>query len=152
MLKTFAMVARQFYIIWVNRTRNFLLLSLGFVIGISATISFQQVRRVQAIRALPSLNERSQRPAIDEIPGIVLSRHDGELQYTVHNGMGGPLKDFEALLADDHAFSIDDPIWSITFEPGVTMEDLESTLLTIHSLGVKRYFLGSSFYGKLVQQ
>jgi hypothetical protein len=66
--------------------------------------------------------------------------------------MGTPHKDFQSLLAEDRAFGIDDSIWAIYFEPGVTMEDLESTLHTFHALGVRRYFLGHSFYGKLVGQ
>jgi hypothetical protein len=64
--------------------------------------------------------------------------------------MGNPHKDFQSLLAEERALGVEDPIWAIYFEPGVTMEDLNSTLHTIHQLGVHRYILGFSFYGKVI--
>ena len=53
-------------------------------------------------------------------------------------------------MALDRLFSSEPPIFGISFEPGVTMEDIEATLSHLSSLGVKRYFLGQSFYGKHV--
>jgi hypothetical protein len=131
-------------------TRTILLLLLGAVLGIAATLGVQHLRRLQAIRALLSLADRSQPPAIDELPGVVLSRHDGGLHYVVHTGMGGRLKDFEALLAEDRVLEITGPIWSIDFEPGVTMDDLDATIQKLTKLGVERYFIGSFVYGKSV--
>ena len=134
------------------KARHFLLLLLGVTIGVAATLGMQHFRRIHAIRALPSLAERNTHPAIDEFSGIMLSRRNGRLHTEVYGGMGNPHKDFQSLLTEDRAFGIDDPIWAIYFEPGVTMEDLDSTLHRIDALGVRRYFLGTSLYGKLITQ
>ena len=134
------------------KAKNILFLLLGVTIGVAATLGIQHFRHIQAMRALPSLADRNTSPAIDEFSGVRLSRSDGRLHTQVYGGMGNPHKDFQSLLAEDRAIGIEDPIWAIYFEPGVTMDDLDSTLHTIHALGVRRYFLGFSFYGKLVTQ
>jgi hypothetical protein len=134
------------------KARSISFLLLGVIIGVGSTLGVEHIRRVQAIRALPSLADRNRSPAIDEIGGVMLSRHDGQLHFDVRGGMGNRYKDFAALLAEDRAFGLDDPIWYVAFEPGVTMDDLDSTLHTIQELGVRRFFLGSSFYGKLVSR
>ncbi|MES2568906.1 MAG: hypothetical protein V4710_02495 [Verrucomicrobiota bacterium] len=134
------------------KARNIFFVLLGVTIGVAATLGIQHFRRIQAIHTLPSLADRNTHPAVDECSGVRLSRRDGRLHTEVHGGMGNPHKNFQSLLAEDRAFGIDDPIWAIYFEPGVTMEDLDSTLHTIHALGVRRYFLGFSFYGKLITQ
>ena len=145
-------VVRRFCALPVKPARTILLLLVGTVIGIAATIGFQHFRRAQAIRALPSLADRNRPPNIDEISGVMLSRRDGRLHYDVRDGMGGPRKDFETLLAMEREFSDEPPIIAIYFEPGVTMEDIEATIAQLSALGVKRYFLGYSFYGKSVLQ
>ncbi len=81
---------------------------------------------------------------------MILSRHDGNLHYDVRTGMGGPLKDFDALLAQDRTYGITDPIWAIYFEPGVTMDDLDNTIEKLSTFGVNRYFISYSIYGKSV--
>ena len=135
----------------VKLARTILLLLLGIVIGIAATIGVQHLRRAQAIRALPSLADRNSPPNIDEISGVYLSRSDGRLHTDFRDGMGTPRKDLETLLAMQRNFSNDPPIIAIYFEPGVTMEDIEATIAQLSSLGVHRYFLGYSFYGKSVR-
>ena len=134
------------------KAKNVLFLLLGIAIGVGATLGTLHFRRVRAMGSLPSLADRNTHPAIDEFSGVMLSRRDGRLHTDVRGGMGNPHKDFQSLLAEYRAVGIDDPIWAIYFEPGVTMEDLDSTLQTIHELGVRRYFLGFSFYGKLITQ
>ena len=39
---------------------------------------------------------------------------------------------------------------AVSFEPGVTIDDLDSTLEYLHSVGVNRYFIGYSYYGKFI--
>lgn len=126
--------------------RTILLLLLGVVIGIAASIGFQHFRRAQAIRSLPSLADRNHPPGIDEIAWVTLSRRDGRLEYDIRNGMGGPLKDFDAFIELEREFR-DEPILDINFEPGVTADDIEETVAILSKLGVKRYFIGS-IYGK----
>jgi len=130
--------------------RAILLLLVGILIGITGTIGLQHDRRGAMIRALPSLDDRKTLPIVDEFPAVRLLRRDGRLEYDVRDSMGGPQTDFRSALAMEAPFSSSDPIWMISFEPGVTMEDLESTLGQLSELGVKRYFLGFHVYGKVI--
>ncbi len=132
----------------VKSAKSILLLLIGVTLSVSISGAYHQIRRIQAISALPSLADRTKSPGIDELPYITLSRHEGRLHYEVCEGIGGPVKDFETLLALDRSAGINDPIWAIRFEIGVTLEDLELSIKECSALGVKRYFLGSSFYGK----
>ena len=132
--------------------RIILLLLIGTAIGVAATVGVQQFRRAQAIRSLPSLADRKHPPHIDEISSVTLSRRDGNLSYDVRDGMGGPRKDFQTLLELERHFTDSEPIWAIHFESGVTSDDLEATVETLSKLGVKRYFIGYSIYGKSVLQ
>jgi len=134
----------------MKRPQNFLFLFLGVILGVAATLGFDHLRHVRALQALPLLDERDHSPAADEIPGVILSRRDGRLQMEIRGGMGNPHPDFQSLLREERHFNSGDRIWGIYFEPGVTMDDVQSTLKTMDALGVHRYFLGYSFYGKLV--
>ena len=124
--------------------RTILILFIGAIIGAASTIGYHHVRRAQAIRALPSLADRSHPPNIDEISFVILSRRNGHLEYDVRDGMAGKHKDFEALLALERQFFNSDPIWAIDFEAGVTTDDLDATVRQLSELGVKRYFIGNS--------
>ena len=126
------------------------MLLLGTVIGIAATTGFQHFRRAQAIRSLPSLADRNHPPGIDEFAYVTLSRREGRLEYDLRNSMGGPLKDFDALIEFERVLG-DEPLLGINFESGVTADDIEETVATLSKLGVKRYFIGS-IYGKSVLQ
>ena len=132
--------------------KTILILLLGAVIGVAATIGYHHVRRSQAIRALPSLADRTRPPNIDEISFVILSRHNGQLEYDVRDGMAGKHKDFQSLLALERNFSDSEPLWAINFEAGVTSDDLEATIRELSDLGVKRYFIGNSIYGKVISQ
>lgn len=130
--------------------RTLLLLFIGIILGIVATIGIQQFRHAQAMRLLPSLTDRMHPPCPDEFPGVTLSRRDGRLNFDIRDGMGGQHKDIQSLRELERRFSDGDPIWTIQFEPGVSSGDLEETVKTLSQLGVKRYFIGYSIYGKTV--
>jgi hypothetical protein len=130
--------------------QNLLSLTVGVVVGVVLTVGFQHSQRVQARQRLPLLAERKTSPSIDELPYVVLSRQNGNLDLNLYGGMGNKHKNFKSLLEEDRAFGIEDPIVRIEFEPGVTIGDLEQTLRDMRRIGVRRFFLGSSFYGKIV--
>lgn len=130
--------------------RTILILFIGAIIGVAATIGYNHFRRAQAIRALPSLADRNHPPNIDELSFVILSRRNGQIEYDVRDGMVGKHKDFQTLLAFERQFSNSDPLWIINFEAGVTSDDLDATVQQLSELGVKHYFIGNSIYGKAI--
>lgn len=136
--------------------RTVALLLIGVILGSVGSLLFLHIKRIRAIRALPSLADRNHLPLIDELTSITLARRGEQLDLLTRDGMGGrhgtTRSELEAWLALERKFfgSDHDSIVAVSFEPGVTIEDLDSTLEYLHGVGVNRYFIGYSNYGKFI--
>lgn len=129
-----------------------LTLFVGVLIGITATLGFQQWLRARFLRSMPSLAERTARPHIDELPHIRLSKRDGQLHREVYDWLGHRRPDMETMVKLSKSFYGEPPVFALTFEAGVTSDELESTISDLSELGVPNVFLGHTFYGKSVDR